>query len=56
MHIKWQQTRQEQTEVAEWISGKGPVTKAVQDATTRYGITFGAALITRRYSDGYKTN
>ncbi len=56
MPIKWSQTRQEQIEVAEWIAGTGPVTKAVQDATIRYGVTFGAALITRRYSDAYTRN
>lgn len=54
--IKWEQTRQEKIEVAEWIAGTGPVTEAVQDATRRFGLTFGAALITRRFSDGYKTN
>ncbi len=56
MVIKFTQTLQEQTEVAEWIAGIGPVTKAVQDATVRYGVTFGAALITRGYSDGYERN
>lgn len=56
MSIKWSQTLQEKIEVAEWIAGIGPVTRAVQDATMRFGITFGAALITRRYSDGYARN
>ncbi len=56
MPIKWSQTLQEKTEVAEWIAGIGPVTKAVQDATVRFGVTFGAALITRRYSDAYSRN
>ncbi len=56
MPIKWAQTLQEKTEVAEWIAGKGPVTKAVQDASVRFGLTFGAALITRRYSDAYARN
>ena len=56
MQIKFEQTRQEEIEVAEWLAGIGPVTSAVQDATTRFGITFGAALITRKYSDGYVRN
>ena len=56
MPIKWAQTRQEAIEVAEWLAGKGPVTSAVQDATVRYGVTFGAALITRKYSDGFEHN
>lgn len=56
MPIKWAQTRQEATEVAEWVAGKGPVTKAVQDATLRFGLTFGAALITRQYSGAFSRN
>lgn len=56
MPIKWKQTLQEKIEVAEWIAGTGPITQAVQDATIRFGITFGAALITRRYSDAYQRN
>ena len=56
MPIKWPQTRQDQIEVAEWMAGTGPITPAVQDATFRYGITFGAALITRKWSDGYRYN
>ena len=56
MPIKWSQTLQEKTEVAEWVAGTGPVTKAVQDATTRFGVTFGAALITRKYSNGFSLN
>lgn len=56
MPIKWAQTRQQQTEVAEWIAGFGPVTPAVQDATMRFGVTFGAALITRKFSDGFLQN
>ena len=56
MPIKWAQTLQEQTEVAEWIAGIGLITPAVQDAILRYGITFGAALITRNRSDGFARN
>ena len=56
MPIKWPQTEQEKIEVAEYLAGIGPVTAAVVDATTRYGLTFGAALITRRYSDGCRNN
>jgi len=56
MPIKWSQSRQDQIEVAEWMAGTGPVTAAVQDATLRYGVTFGAALITRKWSDGFKNN
>jgi hypothetical protein len=56
MPIKWAQTRQEQTEVAEWIAGTGPVTQAVQDATIRFGVTFAAALITRKHSDQFRRN
>lgn len=56
MPIKWAQTRQEQIEVAEWVAGAGPVTQAVQEATRRYGVTFGAALITRKFSDAFRRN
>lgn len=56
MPIKWAQTMQEKTEVAEWIAGTGPITRAVQDATVRFGVTFGAALITRKWSDGFSLN
>lgn len=56
MPIKWAQTMQEKTEVAEWIAGTGPITRAVQDATVRFGVTFGAALITRKYSEAYQSN
>ena len=56
MPIKWSQTLQEKIEVAEWIAGTGPVTQAVQDATIRFGVTFGAALITRKYSAAFKNN
>ncbi len=54
--IKWQQTEQEKIEVALWVAGKGDVTPAVQDALTRNSLTFGAALITREVSDGYRRN
>lgn len=56
MPIKFSQTREQQIEVMLWVAGKGPVTSAVRDAWTRNGLTFGAALITRRYSDGYARN
>jgi hypothetical protein len=56
MPIKWPQTRQDAIEVAEWIAGTGPVTRAVQEATVRYGVTFGAALITRKHSEGFARN
>lgn len=56
MLIKWKQTQQEKIEVAEWVAGTGPITPAVQDATIRFGVTFGAALITRKWSDGFPLN
>ncbi len=56
MPIKWAQTLQEKTEVAEWVASTGPVTRAVQDATMRYGVTFGAALIMRGMSDNFRGN
>ena len=56
MPVKWPQTEQEKIEVAEYLAGTGPVTKAVVEATVRYGLSFAAALITRRYSDGYRRN
>jgi hypothetical protein len=56
MPIKWPQTDQEKIEVAEWMSGTGEVTKAVMDAIARNALTFGAALITRKYSDAYRRN
>ena len=56
MPIKWAQTKEEQIQVAEWLAGCGPVTSAVVDAVVRQRITFGAALITRKFSDGYRRN
>jgi hypothetical protein len=56
MQVKFAQTLQQKTEVALWIAGKGPVTPAVKDVLLRCGLTFGAALITREVSDGYKRN
>lgn len=56
MPIKFPQTKEQQIEVMLWVAGTGPVTAAVRDAWTRNGLTFGAALITRRYSDGYARN
>ena len=56
MKIKYKMSRQDEIEVAEWIAGKGPVTPAVQEATRRYGLTFGAAIITREASDGFSKN
>lgn len=56
MQIKWQLTKQEQIEIMEWVAGIGPITPAVKEATIRYGVTFGAALITRNASDGFLRN
>jgi hypothetical protein len=56
MQVKFKQTREQQTEIMLWQAGKGPITPAVRDALTRNGLTFGAALITREVSDGYRRN
>lgn len=56
MQIKFEQTRQAQIEVAEWIAGIGEVTAAVRDAWLRNGLTFGAALITRQVSGTFRNN
>lgn len=56
MPIVWKQTRQEKIEVAEWVAGIGEHTKAVSDAITRNGLTFGAALTTRKFSHNFLRN
>lgn len=56
MQIKFEQTREQQIEVAEWLAGSGPFTPAVHDAVVRNGLTFGAALITRQASETFRNN
>lgn len=56
MQIKFEQTETQKIEVALWIAGKGPATPAVHNLLLRCGLTFGAALITREVSDGYRRN
>lgn len=56
MPIIWKQTKQEKIEVMEWAAGVGEHTAAVADAITRNGLTFGAALITRKFSDNFPNN
>jgi hypothetical protein len=56
MPIKWAQTEQEKIEIAEWVAGTGPATPAVKDMLTRHGLSFAAALITRKMSDGFQNN
>lgn len=56
MPIKWQQTKQEQLEVMQYFTGQGPETKAVRDATFRYKLTFGVAMITREFWHTFALN
>ena len=56
MQVKFEQTRQQQIEVALWLAGTGEVTPAVHDAITRNSLSFAAALITREKSDAYLRN
>lgn len=50
------ETKADKIEVMLWLGGQGPLTPAVHRRIERNGITFGAALITRSYSDGYTKN
>ena len=56
MPIHIPETQQEKLEVALWLGGQGDVTAAVQRRITRYGLTFGAALITREMRETYRWN
>ena len=56
MTVKWPQTKEEAQELLDWQAGRGPVTAVVKDAWMRTGLTFGACLITRKFSDSWRRN
>lgn len=56
MQVKFEQTREQQIEVALWIAGTGDVTPAVRDAWNRNSLSFAAALISREMSDAFCRN
>ena len=56
MPIVWKQTKEQKIEVMQWIAGVGEHTAAVSDAIMRNGLTFGAALVTRKFSDSFNKN
>lgn len=56
MTIVCEETLDEKTEIALWLSGQGDATAAVRRRIAINGLTFGAALITRGMSDRYRDN
>lgn len=54
--VAWAATLKEIREVKHWADGHGPVTPAVHAALYRGRLTFGIALVTRKYSDSFCSN